>query len=435
MKPHDTFLELAAIAMDFPLASAERGRLEQHLAGCAACGRTAHALRGDAMALSNLPPVVLPERRGAEILAVALHPHAVRNPVRLLVVAALLGLLLLGSLAAGAELLRRMDQDDLGIVLPVPSQAASPDVRPGLDNGVGVTWTRADLPAKVPETGGAMMRGVISGGPGAIAWGWAYGLPPTIWTTTDGRAWDPATVEMPTEPDPENPGTISGITAGGPGYVAVGWYDMVGEGRRGLVWTSVDGRTWDLVPHDAAFDHAIIDDVVAWRGELLAYGEEEAGSDEGAGRPLLWTSGDGLAWQREALSTPDGFRASDVVPSREQLWAFGLPASYDINAGWRQTRWLTSTDGRTWSASSLPRYPGPLYPLRDRFLTILQPFPTSGDSAPPDAADRPAPGLYRSTDGSSWERLSQGVSSIEGYDLIEVGGTLVIVGDDGRCGP
>ena len=280
-----------------------------------------------------------------------------------------------------------------------------------------------------------MMRGVISGGPGAIAWGWAYGLPPTIWTTTDGRAWDPATVEMPTEPDPENPGTISGITAGGPGYVAVGWYDMVGEGRRGLVWTSVDGRTWDLVPHDAAFDHAIIDDVVAWRGELLAYGEEEAGSDEGAGRPLLWTSGDGLAWQREALSTPDGFRASDVVPSREQLWAFGLPASYDINAGWRQTRWLTSTDGRTWSASSLPRYPGPLYPLRDRFLTILQPFPTSGDSAPPDAADRPAPGLYRSTDGSSWERLSQGVSSIEGYDLIEVGGTLVIVGDDGPADP
>ena len=135
MKPHDTFLELAAIAIDFPLASAERGRLEQHLAGCAACGRTAHALRGDALALSHLPPVILPERRGAEILAAALHPHAVRNPVRLLVVAALLGLLLLGSLAAGAELLRRMDQDDLGVVLPVPSQAASPDAGPSASPG------------------------------------------------------------------------------------------------------------------------------------------------------------------------------------------------------------------------------------------------------------------------------------------------------------
>ena len=129
MKPHDTFLELAAIAIDFPLASADRGRLEQHLAGCAACGRTAHALRGDALAFSHLPPVTLPERRGAEILAAALHPPVVRNPVRLLAIAALLGLLLLGSLAAGAELLRRMD-DDLGVVLPVPSQAASPEAGP-----------------------------------------------------------------------------------------------------------------------------------------------------------------------------------------------------------------------------------------------------------------------------------------------------------------
>ena len=27
MKPHDTFLELAAIAIDFPLTSSERGRV------------------------------------------------------------------------------------------------------------------------------------------------------------------------------------------------------------------------------------------------------------------------------------------------------------------------------------------------------------------------------------------------------------------------
>ena len=176
MKPHDTFLELAAIAIDFPLAPAERGRLEQHLAGCAACGRTAHALRGDAMALSNLPPVTLPERRGAEILAAALHPHVVRNPVRLLVVAALLGLLLLGSLAVGSELLRRMDEDDLGVVLPVPSQAASPDASPapttpsapGPEPSLGEVWAPASMPVveghpvgriEAVAAGGAGVRG------------------------------------------------------------------------------------------------------------------------------------------------------------------------------------------------------------------------------------------------------------------------------------
>jgi hypothetical protein len=130
MKPHDTFLELAAISIDFPLTSADRGRLEQHLTTCAACGRTAHELRGDAMAFSHLPPITLPERRGAEILAAAMHPPVVRNPVRLLVVVALLGLLLLGSLAVGSELLRRMDEDNLGVVLPVPTASASPEAGP-----------------------------------------------------------------------------------------------------------------------------------------------------------------------------------------------------------------------------------------------------------------------------------------------------------------
>ena len=70
--------------------------------------------------------MILPERRGAEILAAALHPAAVRNPLRLLVLAALLGLLLLGSLAVGAQLLRNREED-LSVVVPVPTQSAGPE--------------------------------------------------------------------------------------------------------------------------------------------------------------------------------------------------------------------------------------------------------------------------------------------------------------------
>jgi hypothetical protein len=176
MKPHDTFLELAAIAIDFPLTSADRGRLEQHLAGCAACGRTAHELRGDALALSHLPPVTLPERRGAEILAAALHPPVVRNPVRLAVVAALLGLLLLGSLAVGSELLRRMDDDDLGVVLPVPSQAASPDASPAVGSASDtLVVTRGEGDARAVEI-----------------------LTPSGETTRLAEGWDPAWVSSDT---------------------------------------------------------------------------------------------------------------------------------------------------------------------------------------------------------------------------------------------
>ena len=178
MKPHDTFLELATIALDFPLASADRGRLEQHLAGCAACGRTAHELRGDALALAHLPPVILPERRGAEILAAALHPPVVRNPVRLLVVAALLGLLLLGSLAVGSELLRRMDDDDLGVVLPVPSQAASPETAPSAS------------PAAVEPAGRLAVTHADPSGDRKVELLDLNGL--VVTNLTPGLGWDPA---------------------------------------------------------------------------------------------------------------------------------------------------------------------------------------------------------------------------------------------------
>ena len=57
-----------------------------------------------------------------------MHPAAVRHPLRLVLIAALLALLALGSLVAGAELLRR-SHEDLSVVLPVPS--SSPTPRPG----------------------------------------------------------------------------------------------------------------------------------------------------------------------------------------------------------------------------------------------------------------------------------------------------------------
>ena len=77
------------------------------------------------------------------------------------------------------------------------------------------------------------MNGVIAGGPGAIAWGWAYGLPGKVWTTADGIDWQPATIELPADADPEykEPGEVTSITAWGSGYVAAGYYHRLETGR------------------------------------------------------------------------------------------------------------------------------------------------------------------------------------------------------------
>ncbi len=126
MTSHTPFLELAAAAIDFRLSPSERHDLEQHLEGCQACARSVAGIRGDAEAMGHLPQVVLPERRGLEILDAALHPADARHQLRLVLVATLLTLLALGSLAVGAELVRRTDEDRL-VVVPVPTTSTAPD--------------------------------------------------------------------------------------------------------------------------------------------------------------------------------------------------------------------------------------------------------------------------------------------------------------------
>ena len=129
MKPHQTFLELAAMAIDYPLSASERRHLDEHLAGCQDCVRSASALRADASAIGSLPPLTLSDRRGDLILAAVLRPATADRPLRLVAIAALLALLITGSIAVGAVLLNRMN-DDLAIVVPVPSPTASPEPGP-----------------------------------------------------------------------------------------------------------------------------------------------------------------------------------------------------------------------------------------------------------------------------------------------------------------
>ena len=129
MKPHQTFLELAAMAIDYPLSASERRHLDEHLAGCQDCVRSASALRADAVAIGSLPPLTLSDRRGDLILAAALRPATGSRPLRLVAIAALLTLLITGSIAVGALLMNRRD-DNLSIVVPLPTPTASPDAEP-----------------------------------------------------------------------------------------------------------------------------------------------------------------------------------------------------------------------------------------------------------------------------------------------------------------
>lgn len=141
------------------------------------------------------------------------------------------------------------------------------------------------------------------------------GLGQVVWTSGDGAAWQIHTLSG-------LGGHIAGLTAGGPGYVAVGTSGL----STASAWTSVDGATWVRAP-DAAdlVGAAMVDAATLGDGTLVAIG----GVRDAAGKPgtfLAWTSTDGLTWHRATEYLCD-FRQWDCpLPARPNR----LAASGDL---------------------------------------------------------------------------------------------------------
>ncbi len=196
-----------------------------------------------------------------------------------------------------------------------PSATASPIPQ------VGRAWQRVADRDLVSYPRNGSMHGVIAGGPGAIAWGYVYATGPRIWTSADGRDWEPADVEGPVDASAEYPGDVIDLAAGEPGFVAVGSYLTDRFESRALVWTSSDGVTWELLPDATAFDGTLVDRVVTRDGGFLVFGYEFVAMDE-AGPQRIWASTDGRTWTDVVPVLPEGAeRVSSVVPSSDRLWA------------------------------------------------------------------------------------------------------------------
>jgi len=102
----------------------------------------------------------------------------------------------------------------------------------------GITWSL--VPHDAAVFGGAGLQGMFDvtvGGPGLVAVG-LDASDAAVWTSADGLTWS----QVPHDEAIFGGAVMSGVTAAGPGLVAVG----------GAVWTSVDGLIWSRVPHDEA---------------------------------------------------------------------------------------------------------------------------------------------------------------------------------------
>jgi hypothetical protein len=225
-------------------------------------------------------------------------------------------------------------------------------------------WKRAP---DGPELGNASGSG--GSAMSAVAWGqgkWVAGgvefnesvdQDGVAWTSPDGFNWTRATL-----PDPGL--GITGLVAGGPGFVAVGSSESVeGEpmpGAHSGIWTSVDGTIWTRVPDGPIFANSFINAVVSGGPGLVAVGSTIDPVDpNGVFFPAIWTSADGLAWTKEAIPTDpvpwtsvvgtlQGRTISSVVAVPEGFVAVGVEFGLTPTNLHRAAAW-TSADGRSWA--------------------------------------------------------------------------------------
>jgi hypothetical protein len=153
------------------------------------------------------------------------------------------------------------------------------------DDG-GASWQAADLPPGGP---GSTMTSVTLGPDGLVAVGSVAGMSdvavPAIWSSADGTTW--ALVARGA-----GPGRFAGVAHGDDGWVAAGSNDVGGgQGlpdsapRVGLTAVSADGRDWIFLEPTKGTQFS---SVVATTGGWVAAGQR-------GGDAMLWTSGNATA--------------------------------------------------------------------------------------------------------------------------------------------
>ncbi|NNL69863.1 MAG: anti-sigma factor [Acidimicrobiia bacterium] len=300
-------------------------------------------------------------------------------------------------------------------------------------------WELASVPSLLneyrPDGLGEIMNTVVGSADGWVAAGTtAYnvisgetsdpGWVAAFWTSPDGREWERVPHDDDVFGGADNYYVVSDITAGGPGYVAVGHaldregYDLTsfaeyvvwGMGsdyQDAAVWVSEDGSTWSRVSSEGLGGPGwqIMTGVTSGDSGLLAVGlvQDEEGS-------ALWTSVDGSDWQRV---DPNPFRGTNVwsISTNDQ----GYLASGNID--FQPTIWQ-SQDGIDWTATQLTE---PGTDIRGEAQGVVRFGDTiiaAGFAAGDVGMGDHVAGIWTSSDaGETWDQVPPFTSTVRQTDL------------------
>jgi hypothetical protein len=259
------------------------------------------------------------------------------------------------------------------------------------------------------------MTGVTTGPSGLVAVGWIFqDFHGVAWHSADGSRW--------TLDDPLSANTVlQAVAADDHRYVAVGL-----NGQGSTAWSSTDGATWQQTSSPSAFAASPLrmTAVIHWSGGFVASGFE--GNEFATANAAFWVSPDGLTWQR-APDAPDlhDARIWAMADGGPGLVAVGTPGSAD--APGPAAVW-TSSDGLRWT-----RLPDSPVFAGARMRTIAS-VPGIGLVAAGEDLAGDTGAVWTSPDGTAWTRaptvpdLGRPGIQVRMYAAIAGGPGAVVVG-------
>jgi hypothetical protein len=223
----------------------------------------------------------------------------------------------------------------------------------------------------------------------------------TVWTSEDGRGWEPATIDPASEGTGE---TMAAAVSTEDGLLAVG---QVGDGEEGdaAIWRQdAEGEWRREMPEGMGGEHEqwAFDVTVGEGGILVAGGENVWGEV----RPRLWFSADGESWSSVdgGAGGPFDETGEESVRSVAPIGAgFVAVGSSQVEAEQDGVAWF-SPDGEAWERVDAPSLRGE---RRQELLTVVatdEGVVAGGYIS--DGAGQGQPITWRSADGRTWSAPS-----------------------------
>lgn len=247
------------------------------------------------------------------------------------------------------------------------------------------------------------------------------------WTSIDAITWS----RVPDGTFRYNVDALSGVIAGGPGFVAFGGDAVL---LHAAIWTSPDGSTWTRVPDDPAVFTIDIRAMTVGGPGLVALGASHEDCE-----PVVLTSPDGFSWTRlppDPIAFGDDPSCGLGGPGQARIRGVtsGGPGLVAVGSYMEHAAVWTSPDGMTWTrVPDDPAVFGVLGAVANTPYSEMTSVAAVGDGLVAVGWRGGGPAVWISHDGFTWTDISDDLDlsgSLFMVQVVEGGPGAVIFGVD-----